>query len=123
MREKVQTSHHTFVLIADAAEIHRHVQMDRRDWHLFGCQVAPRGRLRPHCRIASALRRLSHDLVGHLAETWHMIMADDCHLEACGGGIESEHMMLFVLRSAVGVHLCSIKTAGGVIICWVGFEL
>ena len=43
MRVKARTGEQTFSLTADVAEAHRQVPVDRRDWHLLGCQVEAGG--------------------------------------------------------------------------------
>ena len=43
MREKARRVEQTFSLTADVAEAHREVPVDRRDWHLLGCQVEAEG--------------------------------------------------------------------------------
>ena len=43
MREKARRGEQTFSLQADVTEAHRQVPVDKRDWHLLGCQVEAGG--------------------------------------------------------------------------------
>ena len=74
-------------------------------------------------RVAAALGRLSQYLAGHRASTWHMLVADDFHLEAGGQGYRPALIVFFALCAACGVPLSWNKTSGGDVTAWVGFEL
>ena len=52
-----------------------------------------------------------------------MVVADDCHLEAGGPAYRSALMVFFVLCAVSGVPLAWLKTSGGDVVSWVGFEL
>ena len=43
MREKARCGEQTFSSTADVTEAHRQVPVDKRDWHLLGCQVEAEG--------------------------------------------------------------------------------
>ena len=61
-------------------------------------------------------------MVGSTAATWHMLVADDYHLEAGGKEFNFALIAFFVVCSIVGVPLSWNKT-GGETVTWVGFEL
>ena len=96
LREKSRAGLRTFALTADVAEAHRQVPIDRRDWHLLGSQVRTGGTVYVNTvgtfgvasasyywsRIGSALGRLTHYLSGDTAQSWHLLVADDFHLDA-----------------------------------------
>ena len=98
MREKSQRGRRTFALTADVAEAHRQVPIDPRDWHMLGCQVEPGGAVYVHTvgtfgvasasyywsRVAGAIGRVTQYCSGSKADTWHVLVADDFHLEAGG---------------------------------------
>ena len=75
--------------------------------------------------VANRLRpgRLAQYLVGESAQTLHMSVAEDFHLEAGGTGHRSALFDFVVSCAAAGVPLSWNKTAGEDIVCWVGFEL
>ena len=99
MREKARRGERTFALTADVTEAHRHIPIAPCDWHLLGCQVREGGTVFVNTmgtfgvasasyywsRAASALARLTQYCAAHSATTWHMLVADDFHLEAGGG--------------------------------------
>ena len=74
-------------------------------------------------RVASAIGRLAQYCVGRAAHTWHMLVADDFHLEAGGKEYRPALVVFFVLCAVAGVPLSWNKTAGGDFVSWVGFEL
>ena len=74
-------------------------------------------------RVSPALGRLTQYLASDRAQTWHMAVADDHHLEAGGQSYRSALLCFFVLCSVVGVSLSWHKTSGGDSVVWVGFEL
>ena len=74
-------------------------------------------------RVAGALGRLSQYLAGDRVSTWHMLVADDFHLEAGGPSYRPALIVFFALCAACGVPLSWNKTAGGDTVAWVGFEL
>ena len=137
MREKARVGERTFALSADVKEAHRQVPVAPCDWHLLGCQVQPGGSVYVNkvgtfgvasasywwSRVATAVGRLSQYCAGHSARTWHMLVADDFHLEAGGAEYRSELIVFFVLCAVSGVPLSWNKTAGGDVVAWVGFEL
>ena len=96
MREKASRGLCTFALRADTKEAHRQISIDPRDWHLLRCLLECGAVVfmntvgtfgitsASYCwsRVASAIGRLTQYLVSDRAETWHMVVADDYHLEA-----------------------------------------
>ena len=90
MREKAHICSHNGV-----KEAHRQIPIDPRDWHLFGCQVERGADVFVNTvgtfgitsasyywsRVSSAVGRLTQYLASDQAETWHMVVADDFHLE------------------------------------------
>ena len=50
----------------------------------------------PHIFVATVLGRLSQYMVGQPATTWHLLVADDFHLEA-GGRMLSTGTLCFLL--------------------------
>ena len=137
MREKSLTNEPTFALTADVSEAHRQVPIDRQDWHLLGCQVRPGEDVFVNTvgtfgvasasyywsRVASSVGRLCQYIPGGAARTWHLLVADDFHLEAGGPAYREALMVFFVLCSVAGIPLEWPKTAGGNTVSWVGFEL
>ena len=130
-------SERTFALTADVAEAHRQVPVDPLDWHYLGAQISPSDVVFLNTagtfgissasyywsRVGSALGRLSQYISGHTAHTWHLLVADDFHLEAGGVGYREALMTFFPLCHAAGVPLSWPKTAGGDSVAWVGFEI
>ena len=98
MREKSRVGVSTFALTADVSEAHRQIPVAEQDWHLLGCRVVPGGSVFINTvgtfgvastshywsRDASAVGRLAQYLAGNTAYTWHMLVADDYHLDAGG---------------------------------------
>ena len=91
-----------------------------RNWHLLGCQAQPVADVHVNTaashhwsRAASALGRLSQYLVPATAHTWHMLVADDYHLEAGGTGYQRALVVFLVVCAACGVPLSWNKTAAG----------
>ena len=137
MRQKAAVGERTFALTADVAEAHRQVPVDPRDWYLLGSQVVPGGDVYINTvgtfgvasasyywsRVASSVGRLTQYFTGSRATTWHLLVADDYHLEAGGAEYRSALLVFFVLCAVVGVPLSWSKTAGGDVVSWVGFEL
>ena len=137
MREKARVGERTFALSADVKEAHRQVPVAPRDWHFLGCQVQPGGAVYVNkvgtfgvasasywwSRVSTAVGRLSQYCAGHAARTWHMLVADDYHIEAGGPEYRSALIVFFVLCAVSGVPLAWHKTAGGDVVTWVGFEL
>ena len=74
-------------------------------------------------RVASAIGRLCQYIAGAEARTWHLLVADDYHLEAGGPAYREAIMVFLELCSVAGVPLSWSKTAGGDTVSWVGFEL
>ena len=137
LREKAGLEEPTFALTADISEAHRQVPIDARDWHYLGCQVTPESDVYVHTvgtfgvasasyfwsRVATAVGRLSQYLAGHEAHTWHLLVADDYHLDAGGRAYRAALVVFFVLCAVAGVPLSWHKTAGGDTVSWIGFEL
>ena len=110
--------------------------MDKRDWHLLGCQVEAGGDVYINTvgtfgvasasyywsRVAASVGRIIQDISGRSATTWHQLVADDFHLEA-GGRRYRALISFFVLCATAGIPLSWEKTAGGDAVTWVGFEL
>ena len=110
MREKAQRGEQTFSLTADVAEAHRQVPMDRRDWHLPGCQVEAGGDVfmntvgtfgvasASYCwsRVAASIGRITRCIPGRSATSWHQLAADDFHLEAGRGHSRAALITFFV---------------------------
>ena len=136
MREKSQRGRITFAFTADEAEAHRQVPIDPRDWHMLGCQVEPGGAVYVHTvgtfgvasasyywsRVAGAIDRVTQYCSGSKADTWHVLVADDFHLEAGGPEYRPVLLAFFVVCVIAGVPLSWPKTAGGDVVSWVGLE-
>ena len=134
MREKSQKDRRTFALTADVA---RQVPVDPRDWHMLGCQVEPGGAVYVHTvatfgvasasyywsRVAGAIGSVAQYCSGSQADTWHLLVADDFHLEAGGPEYRPALLAFFVVCVITGIPLSWPKTAGGDVVSWVGFEL
>ena len=98
MREKADMQQPTFALTADVCEAHRQVPIHPDDWKFLGCRVEKGGSVYVNTvgtfgissasyywsRVAGAIGRLAQYLAGHSSATWHMLVADDFHLEAGG---------------------------------------
>ena len=137
IREKSQRGRRTFALTADVAEAHRQVPINPRNWHLLGCQVESGGAVYVHTvgtfgvasasyywsRVAGAIGRVTQYCSRSKADTWHVLVADDFHLEAGGPECRPALLAFFVVCVIAGVPLCWPKTAGGDVVSWVGFEL
>ena len=103
-----------FALTADVKEAHRQVPIHPLGWHLLGCRVETSADVYTDtvgtfgaasasyywCRVSSALGRLSQYLASDSAHTWHVVVADDYHLEAGG---EHCRFALFAFSSAARV--------------------
>ena len=127
----------TFALTADVKEAHRQIPIDPQEWHLLGCQLERGADVFINTvgsfgfssasyywsRVASATGRLTQYLAAGRAETWHMVVPDDYHLEAGGMHYRLALVMFFILCSTVGAPLSWHKTIGGDTVVWVGFEL
>ena len=132
LREKRRAGLSTFALTADVAEARRQLPIDRRDWHLLGSQSPPRGTVFDNTvgafgvasascywsRVGAALGRLTHYLSGDTAQTWHLLVSDDLHLDARGGGYRAALMSFFILCALSEVPLSWSKTAGGDTVAW-----
>ena len=57
------------------------------------------------------------------AHTWHMLVADDLHLDAAGANYPAALLHFCTLCATANVPLSWGKTARGVVVSWVGFEL
>ena len=115
MREKSQVEEKTFTLTADVSEAHRQIPIAPQDWHLLGCQVRGGSSVYVNTvgtfgvasasyywsRTAAALGRLSQYFSGNAAHTWHMVVADDYHLEAGGPAYCSALMVSSCAQSVV----------------------
>ena len=126
MREKAAIGEKSFALTADVKEAHRQVPVDPRDWHLLGCQVSPGSHVFINkvgtfgissasyywSRVASALGRLAQYIVGSRANTWHLLVADDFHLDASGPEYRTALISFFVLCASCRVPLSWNKN------CW-----
>ena len=91
--------------------------ISEQDWHLFGCRVEESGTIYVNTvgtfgvasasyywsRVASAIGRLTQYLAGSRVETWHMLVADDFHLETAGEAYCPALMVFFVLCAVSGV--------------------
>ena len=137
MREKSAIGERTFALTADVKEAHRQIPIAPSDWKFLGCQIRPGGAVYINTvgtfgvasasywwsRVATALGRLAQYVPGKAANTWHLLVADDFHLEAGGPEYRPAIVAFFILCSLVGVPLAWNKTTGGDVISWVGLEL
>ena len=54
---------------------------------------------------------------------WHLLVADDFHLDASGPEYRAALLMFFALCDTCRVPLSWAKTSGGDTVAWVGFEL
>ena len=72
-------------------------------------------------RVAAAIGRLSLYLVGDRAQTWHMLVADDYHLEA--GGEFSSLRVFHPLRDGWRATFPGKRQLGGDLVSWVGVDL
>ena len=70
-------------------------------------------------RVASALGSLSQYLVGSSANTWHLLVGDDFHLDASGREYRTALLCFFVLCDICRIPLTWNKTAGGDTVAWV----
>ena len=129
MREKSRRGRRTLALTADVAEAHRQVPIHAQDWHMLGCQVRPGEAVSVHTvgtfGVASegAIGCETQSCAGSKADTWHVIVADDFHLEAGGPECRPALLAFFVVCVVAGVPLSWLKTAGSDVVTWVGFEL
>ena len=119
MREKAILKERTFSRTADVSEAHRQVPIAPQDWHLLGCLVQPGSTVYVNTvgtfgvtsasyfwsLTAAALGRLSQYFAGGSALIWHMLMADDYHLEAGGQSYRCALMVFFVLCAVCGVPI------------------
>ena len=134
MREKAYMDVRTFALTADVSEAHQQVPFAKEDWHLLGWQAQP-VLLFTFTRSAQSgwhrrpIGRQSQYFAGDSAHTWHMLVADDYHLDAGRGGRRGGNLSkrtslsFFILCETCEVPLAWNKTAGGETVTWVGFEL
>ena len=63
-------------------------------------------------RVASAIGRIAQYLAGSSAFTWHMLVADDYHLDAGGANYRTALFHFFTLCAVANVPLSWSKTAG-----------
>ena len=109
MRGKSKTSEPTFALTADVTEAHRQIPIVEQDWHLLGCQVQPGGEVFVNTvgtfgvALLLVQSRVS-DRAPVSARTWHLLVADDYHLDAGGPQLQE-------------VHLCSSCCAAFLVPC------
>ena len=114
---------------ADVSEAHQQVPVHPLDWRFLGSQIAKVSTVHVTSasyywnRVGAAIGRISQYVVGSSAATWHMLVADDCHLKAGGEEYRFALMTFFIVCSIVGVPLSWNKTSGGETVTWVGFEL
>ena len=94
----------TFALTADVSDAHR--QVHPSDWKYLGCRVEKGGAAHVNTvgtfgissasyhwsMVAAAVGHLAQYLAGHSSATWHMLVADDFHLEA--GGQDSRFALI-----------------------------
>ena len=118
MREKSRVGVPTLALTADVSEAHRQIPVAEQDWHLLGCQVVPGGSVFLNTvdtfgvasasffssRVASAIGRVAQYLAGNSAYTWHMLVADDYHLDA--GGANCRTALTFSPSAQQRTYLC-----------------
>ena len=137
MRGKTELGQPTFALTTDVSEAHRQVPAHPSDWHFLGCQVTKNPTVfvntvgtfgitsASFCwnRVGAAVGRISQFVVGKLATTWRMLVADDYHLEAGGEQYRFALIAFFIVCAVAGVPLSWNKTSGGESVTWVGFEL
>ena len=137
MREKAELGQPTFALTADVSEAHRQVPVHPSDWHFLGCQVTKGSTVYVNTvgilgitsasyywnRVGAAVGRISQYVVGKSATTWHMLVADDYHLEAGGEQYRFALIAFFIVCAVAGVPLSWNKTSCGESVTWVGFEL
>ena len=123
MREKATLGVRTFALTADVKEAHRQVPIHPRDWHLLGCRVEAGTDVYINTvetfgvasasnywsRVSSALGRLSQYLAAASAHTWHMVVADDYHLEAGGEHYRFALFAFFLLCCTCGCHFLGTR--------------
>ena len=138
LREKARYKLPSFALTADVTEAHRQVPIDPQDWHFLGAQIRPGGWENVNkvwtlgiasasywwSRVACAIGRIAQYILGHSAQTWHLLVADDYMLDASGPAYREAISSFFtlVLRSLAHRYRRP-KTAGGDTISWVGFEI
>ena len=137
MREKSRRDRRTLALTADVTEAHRQVPIHPQDWHMLGCQVRPGATVYVNTvgtfgvasasyywsRVAGAIGRVTQYCTGRQADTWHLLVADDYHLESGGPEYRPALLVFFVVCVVTGIPLSWPKTAGGDVVTWVGFEL
>ena len=137
MREKARSGKRTFSHTAVVAVAHQQVPIDPRAWHLLRCQVKAEGDVfintvgfgvasASYCwsRVAASTGRITQYLADRQqrrgVSSWLMISTrKQVAIEI------AQHSLLFFLFFAPQlVSSChGAKTAGGVIMKWVGFEL
>ena len=131
MREKSRVGVPTFAFTADVSETHRQIPIAERDWHLLGCQVVPGGSVFIDTvgtfgvasasyfwsLVASVVGRLAQYLAGSSAYTWHMLVADDYHIDAGGANYRTALFHFFTFCATANVPL------SWNVVSWVVFEL
>ena len=110
MREKAKGGIRTFALTADAAEAHRQIPTAKSSATGIYLPSQPRWTcVCQHCtfgvasasyywsRVTAAFGKLSQYLVVERAQIWHILVADDYHLESGGEAYRSALFVLFIL--------------------------
>ena len=118
----------TIALTADVAEGHALVPMDEPGWYLLGCQIQLGSSF--HVGVALHLLFITWCVVhrtpcsksGNSASTWHMLVADDFHVDASGAGDREALITFFLVCATCKVPLSWNQTAGGNTVMCVGFE-
>ena len=117
----------TFALTADVSEAHRQVPVHPSDWHLLGFQITKDSTVyvntvgtfgitsASYCwnRVGAAVGRISQYRAGRSAATWHMLVADDYHLDAGGEQYRFALISFFIVCALAGVTLSWNKTSDG----------
>ena len=137
MREEACRGKQTFSFTAGVAEAHRQVPVDRRDWHLLGCQVEAGGDVFINTvgtygtasasyhgsRVAASIGRITQYIPVRSPTTWYQLVVDDFHLEAGGGHYRAALITFFVLCAAADIPFSWGKTSGCDVVTWARFEL
>ena len=137
MREKSRAGVPPFALTADVSEARCQIPIAERAWHFLGCQVVPGGPVFINTvgtfgvasasyfwsRVATVIGRLSQHMASRSAHTWHVLVADDFHLDAAGANYPAALLHFCTLCATANVPLSWGKTARGVVVSWMVFEL
>ena len=119
------------------AEAHRPVPIVEKDWYFLGGQiqqgssvhvnkVGTFGVVSASCywsRVSSAFGRLAQYLVEHTANAWHVLVADNFHIEASGLGYREAFFNFFPVCAICKVPLSWRQATTIDTVVWVGFEL